>query len=288
MATRGRIANFAGLDIGIEDINLPSGGKIEPRSSAGQSRLGARITFANLDETGFMLPSNGGIRLATTMKRNLSGMGGRWMETTNCYDHRSDQSAQLTHESKAPDVLIDYRPPRRTPDLADRETCLQELKIVYGDSWWVDYERTMRTHGHCCLSDPGRCVSVLLQPPARWPSAAVDGARWDAKAKRSHLSRATPSALGFDGSRSLDWHLLIASAFPMAWFHLKTWDQRSRERDPSKPRAMVSPGLKWLRFALASHLAPSTAADWPTCGRLKKNRYASPGVGQTAMSVASA
>jgi hypothetical protein len=226
MATRGRIANFAGVDIGIEDINLPSGGKIAPRTSAGSSRLGARITFSNLDETGLMLPSNGGIRLATTIKRNLGGMGGRWLETSNMYDPSEGSVAQMTHESKAADVLIDYRPPRRTPDLKDREVCLEELRIVYGDSWWVDHERIYAdaTDVAVCPT-PGDAYRFFFNLPHVGQSAAVDAAVWDAKAKTGALSPGETIALGFDGSRSMDCTSIVASRISDGrWFHIKTWN----------------------------------------------------------------
>jgi len=59
MATRGRIAELRRLDIGIEDINLRAA---EDRAALVRWSITTRCphTFANLDETGFMLPSNAG------------------------------------------------------------------------------------------------------------------------------------------------------------------------------------------------------------------------------------
>jgi hypothetical protein len=133
MARRGPVADIPGVDIGVEDINLPSGGKIEPRTSSGKARLGARLTFAVFDETHLFVESNGGVLLASTMKRNIGGMSGRWLETTNAYDPSQKSVAQRTHEHKATDVVVDYRPPPRMPDEHDEEDCLALLEHVYGD-----------------------------------------------------------------------------------------------------------------------------------------------------------
>lgn len=224
--TRGKIADFPGLDIGIEDINLANGGKIEPKTASGRARLGARITFAVFDESGFMIISNGGVKLATIMKRNLGGMGGRWIETTNMYDPSEQSVAQLTHESNQKDVFIDYRPPRRTPDLANREQCLEELAIVYGDSHWVDLERIYAdAQDPAVCPSPGDAYRFFFNLPHVGQSAAVDATRWDAKAKKGHLRSGETIALGFDGSRSLDCTSLIASRISDGrWFHLKTWN----------------------------------------------------------------
>lgn len=228
--TRGPIADFPGLDIGIQDINLPSGGKIEPRSASGRARMGARITFALLDESGFMVPSLGGVKsgvkLATNMKRNLAGMGGRWMETTNMYDPSEQSVAQLTFESKAKDVYIDHRPARRTPDLADRETCLEELRYVYGDSTWVDVERIYAdAKDPAVCPSPGDAYRFFFNLPHVGQSSAVDASKWDAKAQPGNLKRGERIALGFDGSRSMDCTSLVASRISDGrWFHLRTWD----------------------------------------------------------------
>lgn len=225
MARRGPVADFPGVDIGMEDINLPSGGKIEPRSSAGKSRLGARLTFAIFDETHLFTESNGGVLLASTMKRNIGGMGGRWMETTNAYDPSERSVAQRTHESRLPDVLVDYRPAPKHPDQSDDEECLAALTHVYGDSWWVDKDRVLSD-----ARDPNVCptwadaLRFFFNLIVVGVSDAVDAVRWDAVARDRDLQPGEMVALGFDGSRSSDCTSVIASRITDGrWFHLKTW-----------------------------------------------------------------
>jgi len=224
MAKRGRIADIPGVDIGLTFMNLPSGGKIEPMSSSGRARLGARITFAAFDEPHLMTESNGGLLLATTMKRNLAGMGGRWLETTNAYDPSENSVAQRTHESGAADVLVDYRPPPRHPDFSDDEDSLELLRAVYGDAWWIDPERILadaRDPAVCpTASDALRYFFNLLVVGM---SAAVDPARWDALAKESDLQRGQVIVLGFDGAKAQSVSLVASRLADGRWFHLKTW-----------------------------------------------------------------
>jgi len=226
MASRGSVADLPGVDIGVEDINLPSGGKIEPRSSSGRARLGARLTFAVFDETHLFTESNGGVLLASTMKRNIGGMSGRWLETTNAYDPSQKSVAQRTHEHKAPDVVIDYRPPPRHPQQDDDEDCLAQLAHVYGDSWWVDQERVLTD-----ARDPNVCVTwadalrFFFNLIVVGVSDAVDAIRWDAVAADRDLKPGDMIALGFDGSRSADCTSLVASRIADGrWFHLRTWN----------------------------------------------------------------
>ncbi len=226
MAKRGPVADILGVDIGVEDINLPSGGKIEPRTSSGKARLGARLTFAVFDETHLFTEANGGVLLASTMKRNIGGMSGRWLETTNAYDPSEKSVAQRTHEYRTPDVHVDYRPPPRTPTQDDVEDCLSCLTHVYGDSWWVDKDRVLQD-----ARDPNVCVT--------WADAlrfffnlivvgiadAVDPVRWDALRRDRDLEPEQVICLGFDGSRSRDCTSLVASRLTDGrWFHLRTWN----------------------------------------------------------------
>lgn len=226
MAARGPIADLPGVDIGLMDINLPGGGKLEPRSASGRSRLGARITFGEFDESGLMVESNGGVLLATTMKRNLGGMGGRWMETTNAFDPSQNSVAQRTAESGAKDVLIDDRPARRRPDLADTVEARAQLAYVYGDSSWVDLDRVLAD-----ARDPAVCpteadaMRFFFNLVTVGVSDVVDPTRWDALGRERDLRPGDSVALGFDGSRSRDCTALVASRIGDGrWFHLRTWN----------------------------------------------------------------
>jgi hypothetical protein len=245
MAKRGPVADIPGIDIGVEDINLPSGGKIEPRSSAGRSRLGARLTFAVFDETHLFIESNGGVLLASTMKRNIGGMSGRWLETTNAYDPSQKSVAQRTHESKLPDVVVDYRPSPKAPEQDDDDACMAALAHVYGDSWWVDPDRVLSD-----ARDPNVCptwadaLRYFFNLIVVGVSDAVDATRWDAKKRPRDLEPGQKIAIGFDGSRSSDCTALVASRLDDGrWFHLKTW-KPSDYPDHRVPRDEVNQVLQ--------------------------------------------
>ena len=230
----GPIADMPGVDIGQLDINLPGGGKIEPQSSSGRARLGARLTFGHFDESHLMTPSNGGVLLAENMKRNIAGMGGRWAETTNAYDPSESSVAQRTHEGRAEDVLIDYNGDRdakgrefRRPDLENDDECQAYLRHVYGDSWWVDIERVLAdARDPAVCSSPATAMRYFFNRIEVGITDAVDAPRWDAAARLGEeLERGAVVALGFDGSRSRDLTAIVASRVSDGrWFPLKIWD----------------------------------------------------------------
>ena len=234
MASRGAVADIPGVDVGKGDVNLPSGGKIEPMSASGRARLGARLSFGLFDETGLMTESSGGVLLCKTMKRNISGMQGRWLETTNAFDPSENSVAQQTQAAvendrkagRVPTVLIDYRRPRRVPDIGDTEGMLAELRYLYEASWWVDPERILadcRDESVC--PTPGDAYRFFLNHPTVGVSDAVDATLWDAQAVESTLSRRDRVALGFDGSRSMDCTALVAIRLADGrWFPLGCWD----------------------------------------------------------------
>jgi hypothetical protein len=83
-------------DTGLERINLPGGGLIEPVTSKALTRLGARITYVELDEPHLMTRRNGGDKLADTMRRNVAGMGGRWSRPATRTTRRRTRSSRST------------------------------------------------------------------------------------------------------------------------------------------------------------------------------------------------
>jgi hypothetical protein len=229
----GPIADLPGVDVGMLDIKLESGGQLEPQTSSGRARLGARLTYGHFEETHLMIVSNGGVVLAENMKRNIAGMGGRWAESTNAYDPSESSVAQRTQESRAPDVLIDYNGGKdragrelRRPNLEDDQESLEQLGIVYGDSWWVDLVRVLAdARDPAVCSSPATAMRYFFNRIEVGVTDAVDSARWDAAARPGELERGTVIALGFDGSRSRDFTALVASRVSDGrWFPIKVWN----------------------------------------------------------------
>lgn len=140
-------------DTGTTRINLPGGGRIDPVTAAGRSRLGQRVTFVVQDETGTWTKANGGQNLADTQRRGLAGMGGRALETTNAWDPAENSVAQQTYDAQPADVYRDHRLPPATLSYGNKVDRHKIHKIVYGDSAvgdkdprhpirpWVDIDR---------------------------------------------------------------------------------------------------------------------------------------------------
>lgn len=127
-------------DTGLTRINLPSGGRIEPVTASAKSRLGQRITGAVQDETHSWTARNSGRALADNQRRNLSGMGGRWLETTNAWDPSEESVAQHTAEGDEPGVYRDDVDPG-PGSVRNKAERRRMLRRVYGDSRWVDLDR---------------------------------------------------------------------------------------------------------------------------------------------------
>lgn len=127
-------------DTGQTRINLPGGGRIEPVTSSARSRLGQRLTFAVQDEGHSWLERNGGHLLADNQRRNLAGMGGRWLETGNAWDPREESVAQQTAESGEPGVYRDDVE-GGAGSIRNKRERRRVLRHVYGDSHWVDLDR---------------------------------------------------------------------------------------------------------------------------------------------------
>src|SRR3954463_10337616 len=92
-------------DSGLTRVNLPGGGLVEPVTASARSRLGQRVTFIVQDQTESWVQSNHGLALADNQRRNLAGMGGRFLETCNAFDPVEQSVAERTQ--REPGVHID-------------------------------------------------------------------------------------------------------------------------------------------------------------------------------------
>jgi phage terminase large subunit-like protein len=148
------VDEYPGLEPLDTFVNLPKG-RIEFVTSAATSREGNRPVFCVLDQTEEWRPSNGGVKLAATLRRNLGKTNGSSIESPNAYlpgeGSVAEDSAEYWKriaEGRAKDdgLLYDHREADAGTDMADRESLLAGLEFVYGDSaamagGWVDLER---------------------------------------------------------------------------------------------------------------------------------------------------
>ncbi|WP_416902746.1 hypothetical protein [Micromonospora echinospora] len=200
-------------DTGDTRINVGVGGLIEPVTSSGRARLGQRITFSVQDETHCWLEANGGWRLAETQRRNLSGTGGRPIETTNAWDPSEQSVAQRTAEARARDIHRDHRQPPR-PSLANKAERRKALRLAYGDSMgrgrWVDIDRIDGEAVEIAEKDPGQAIRYYWNIPDAGSGSWLDGEKWDARKAVREVPDGTPVVLALDGSDVDDWTVIRA------------------------------------------------------------------------------
>lgn len=196
-------------DTGVTRINLPGGGVIEPVTSSARSRLGQRVTFVVQDETHSWVERNGGVRLADNQRRNLAGMGGRFMETTNAWDPTEMSVAQRTSEKPA-GVYVDHS---GTPvgSVRNKRERRKVLRAVYGDSWWVDLDRIDFEIEALLEHDPAQAERFFLNRVHAGESVAFPPGAWDALARPDVVvPDRSLVVVGVDGARFDDAIAMVA------------------------------------------------------------------------------
>lgn len=202
MIELGRLAGDI-TDTGITRINLPDGGLIEPVTSSAGSRLGQRVTFVLQDETHSWTKANGGRALADTQRRNVAGMGGRWLETTNAWDPNESSVAQETAEidAAAGDVYRQHPEPAETVRLSNQRDRRRILKLLYGQSWWVDRDRIEVEVVALLRRDPAQAERFFANRSKSSQDDWMDVEAFDAAADPDIVVEPGEMvALGFDGS----------------------------------------------------------------------------------------
>lgn len=133
---------FPGLEPMDTVVNLPRG-SIRQITASARTVKGAPATFAVLDQTEEWVPGNGGVRLAQTIRTNVSKNGGRTLESPNAYipgegsvAEESASFAQAIREgrTKSTGLLWDHREAPAATDMSDTESLIAGLRVAYGDS----------------------------------------------------------------------------------------------------------------------------------------------------------
>lgn len=213
-------------DVGLTRINLPRGGRIEPVTAAHRSRVGQRTTFAVLDEAGFWLAGNHGRELADAMFRNLAGMIGRFLMTTNAWDPVEESVAQQTSEAGDPGVYVDDVEPGEG-SIRNKVERRKMLRKVYGDSAagceaqgnasgriepWIDLDRIEVEIAALVDRDAAQAERFFLNRKRASESAAFGAEPWDRLADLERIVE--PGALivlGVDGARFADALAIVAT-----------------------------------------------------------------------------
>jgi hypothetical protein len=196
-----------------DDDGDPDQNRIDVVTSSALSRLGNPITFAMQDETQLYTTTNKLVSVARTQRRGAAAMGGRTVETTNCFDPSQDSTAQQTYESTKKDIFKFYEPP--PADLkytATRRAAPDPLVQLQGLAARRSARHQRRGRG-AARARPGRGRAVLRQPD-RLRRRLMDGRREvgspvlaerNPDAPPREVPDGTPIVLGFDGSDTDDW-----------------------------------------------------------------------------------
>lgn len=265
-------------DTGLTRINIPGGGKIHVVTASAGARLGQRITFVVQDEVHSWVEARGGVTLADTQRRNLSGTGGRALETTNAWDPSERSVAQLTAETKVRDVYRSHPKPPSTLSIHNKRERRKALRLVYGDSnvergGWVDLDRIDGEIEEMIARDPAQAERFYLNRDIPGASQWIKPEHW-ALQKREllQLSPGDAITLGFDGSIGDDNTALVACRVsdglivPIhVWKRPKGVDGQEWEVDPAEVTQMVDEQFATYRVVLM-HADPhewrSTVGTW--------------------------
>lgn len=244
-ANDGAAADDLRIDVGLTRCYLRDRpGKLEPVTAAAGSREGQPITDAVMDETHLWLPTNGGVKLARTLRRNVAKMNGRSYETTNSFVPGENSVAEGTHKAvMAGQAGVYYdavESPPVKPEDSD-ETLRDGLKVAYGGAYWVDLDRL---------------VQEIRDPETPWEDSerfffnhcvddrqkAVPTKVWQALTRSDIVVPAgTRVGLGFDGSLSDDTTALVGCALIDGTPHTFELDVWTRPKDA--PRTWRVPRL---------------------------------------------
>lgn len=210
---RGRMLVREGfIRIAGEDDD-PEACRIDVVTSSAKSRLGNPITFCIQDETQLYVTTNKLITVAETMRRGAAAMGGRSIETTNCYDPAEQSVAQRTREGRAKDVFKFYEPPP-VPNGDNWKFTLkaQRRRIFtynYAGSPHADLEGIIAEAEELIEKDPAQAERFfgnrLVQGLGTWLPEGLWESRGPTEGEAPRVVAAgTSVCLGFDGSDSDD------------------------------------------------------------------------------------
>lgn len=195
-------------------INVPRG-RIEAVTSAGLSREGFRPIFTLMDQTESWLQSNGGWRLARTIRRNTMKTGGSTIETPNAFEPGEDSIAEQSwhahqtqlkgkNRSKKQDLLLDHREAPPEVDVYDEDSLRAGLICAYGDSasdngGWVNIDGVIDEYWDE-NTDPQEARRFFLNQITSASDAYLSAYELAACVEPKPVDLGTPITLGFDGS----------------------------------------------------------------------------------------
>lgn len=196
------------MRVGEQFIRLPNDGRIDVVTSSAQSRLGNPVTFVLQDETQLWTVGNKMVRVAETQRRGAAGMGGRTMETTNCWDPSEESVAQRTAEAKVKDIYRFHRVPLASLSYKNKSERRKIHRYVYGGSTHVDLDAIEAEAAELLERDPEQAERFFGNRVVYGSGSWMNGDAWDALAEPREVPDGTAVVAGFDGSDIDDWTAL--------------------------------------------------------------------------------
>lgn len=252
-------ADSLGLDMGLTRIFVKGRpGKMEPVTAEAPSKEGAPVTFSLLDETHLLTPTNGGVKLAATLRRNVAKNNGFSVETTNAHRPGVGSVAEMSFEAAqrgTAGLLYDSLEAPEIEDFEDRAALLAALRVAYGDSFWVDLER-LADEFTDPATDPADARRFYLNQLVAAEEDAVELVVWDVLVDPAAvLAPRSVVALGFDGADNGDSAALVAVTADLRVHVLDVWE-RPEDMPKSQwevPRRLVHAAVEdaFERFRVA-------------------------------------
>jgi hypothetical protein len=193
------------MKVGEEFTRIGDEGRIDVVTSSATARLGNPITFAIQDETGLYTKANKMVRVAETQRRGAAGMGGRTLETTNCWDPAEDSVAQRTAESRAADIFRFHRVPPAGLSYKNKAERARIHRYVYKGSTHVDLDAIEAEAAEILEKDPAQAERFFGNRVVHGLGSWLPDGLWESREESRVVEPGTPVALGFDGSDSDDW-----------------------------------------------------------------------------------
>ena len=215
MARRGPVVDAYDIDPMETFIAVPRG-IIEAVTSSGTSREGFRPVFSVLDQTESWTASNGGHRLASTIRRNLGKVNGTSVETPNAFEPGVDSVAERSYAAYQAQLegrtrldtglLYDHREAPPETDPTDEASLRAGLAYAYGDSadvngGWVNLDRIVAEYWDPD-TDPQEARRYYLNQITHASDSFLSQPEWAACAAPDKVVADRDAiTLGFDGSR---------------------------------------------------------------------------------------
>jgi hypothetical protein len=195
---------------GEEFIRLPNGGRIDVVTSNATSRLGQRVTFVPQDEVG-LWASPQMLKIGAVQRRGLAGMGGRAEETTNAWDPSEHSVAQMTAESRRPDIFRLHPEPPISLSYTNKAERRKIHRQVYRGCHWVDLDAIEAEAQEIIEHDPVQAERFFGNRAVAGGGKAFDAEVFAALAVPDVIAAGRKVTLGFDGALFFDSTGLIAT-----------------------------------------------------------------------------